>query len=357
MKVLVYPLDVNPYQELLYREIRNQGVEVKYLILPTGSKTLGLILFYPYLLFLRLSGYKLFHLHWVNFLIPIQGRFFAIISFLNTIFSLIWIRILGFKIIWTVHNFLPHKPETSNDLLVSKLTAYLSNTIIVHSQDTLSKMKLAKARQSSVTIIPIGSYDFYKYQTNQFESRKKLALDQDRFTFFFFGKVRDYKGIDNLLESFDKLAKKHAKISLIIAGVSSEPHLSDLISQFQEKLPNKVFFIDKHIADEEIQYYFKASDVAVFPFKRLTTSSSVSVASYFNTPIIAPSLGNLSDYVIPELLYEQGQDNALYEKMKFALKNLPKIKRDVAELQKEKPQKSWKDVAKMTVEVYKSVDK
>ena len=63
MKILAYPRDPNPYQELLYRKIIN-NVVIKYLEPPLNSNILGIILFPFQLVFNRILGYNIFHLHW-----------------------------------------------------------------------------------------------------------------------------------------------------------------------------------------------------------------------------------------------------------------------------------------------------
>ncbi|MFA6570507.1 MAG: hypothetical protein WCT77_04645, partial [Bacteroidota bacterium] len=62
-KVLVYPKDPNPYQELLYSQLRSR-CEIKYLENPTDSPIIGLIMLYLQSLYYRIKGYTIFHLHW-----------------------------------------------------------------------------------------------------------------------------------------------------------------------------------------------------------------------------------------------------------------------------------------------------
>ena len=76
MKILVYPKDPNPYQELLYSELRSK-IEVKYLENPTQSHTVGLFLLFLQVLGYRIKGFTIFHLHWVYpFRSPLKNLLF-----------------------------------------------------------------------------------------------------------------------------------------------------------------------------------------------------------------------------------------------------------------------------------------
>ena len=66
MKVLVFPRDdLNPYQRLLYGEMRSLGTTGTYLGRMTPSHTLNLLLLPAELAVQRASGARLVHLHWV----------------------------------------------------------------------------------------------------------------------------------------------------------------------------------------------------------------------------------------------------------------------------------------------------
>ena len=66
MRILVLPReDTNPYQELLYGEMRRQGAQITYLGELTRSHTLNLLLLPLEMAIRRLGGARVVHLHWV----------------------------------------------------------------------------------------------------------------------------------------------------------------------------------------------------------------------------------------------------------------------------------------------------
>ena len=60
------------------------------------------------------------------------------------------------------------------------------------------------------------------------------------------------------------------------------------------------------VADEDLQVYFRAADVAVFPYRRTLNSGALMAALTFGTPVIAPAQGCLPEVVSPEfgILYD-----------------------------------------------------
>src|SRR4051812_40908626 len=124
LKVVVFPQDSNPYQELLYAPMRAKGVEVTYLAAantgPLRAATLGTRLLL-HLLRLRLSGYSILHIHWLYSLgVPSAVPFSKQLTFIRSMVFIVGARLLGYHLVWTAHNVLPHSPVTSNDLLVRR---------------------------------------------------------------------------------------------------------------------------------------------------------------------------------------------------------------------------------------------
>jgi len=187
MKALVYPKDSNPYQELLYQPMQHY-VDVKYLNSLTGSHTLNLLLLPIQIIYNRLLGFSIFHLHWSYlFVLPIKGTFWRVISTIYYFWILLLIRLLGYKIIWTVHNVLPHNQLFINDLLARKFLSKLSSIKIVHSKYTIEEMSSLGLDVNNVKVIPIGNYiNVYQSNINRTKARKILNIGNKDFVFLHF---------------------------------------------------------------------------------------------------------------------------------------------------------------------------
>jgi glycosyltransferase involved in cell wall biosynthesis len=121
-----------------------------------------------------------------------------------------------------------------------------------------------------------------------------------------------------------KLNEIHSKVFLLLGGICSNNKIRNLIDK--NKNNKNIRMSDNYIPDNQVQYYFNAADIVVFPFKNITMSSSVILALSFKKPIIIPRLGCLGE--LPEdigIFYDSKEKNELYLAMKKALFNKRKL--------------------------------
>jgi glycosyltransferase involved in cell wall biosynthesis len=98
---------------------------------------------------------------------------------------------------------------------------------------------------------------------------RKIGLGDynDKTIFLFFGTLRKDKGIEHLLKAISHLSSN--KFRLLIAGSPVEYSEHQIISLVKEmKVEEKVILHLKYIPEEEISYYFFASDALVLPYTK-----------------------------------------------------------------------------------------
>jgi glycosyltransferase involved in cell wall biosynthesis len=361
MKILVYPKDTNnPYQKLLYGAMP-EDTTVEYFSFPTKSKIAGLLLYVPKLISYRLQGYSIFHIHWLYelgfiFKNPLLNYLSQLGFYYVTLKFITLIRLLGFRIVWTVHNVSTHEKQTVNDLFISKYLAWNASALIVHSQDTIDTLKALGISTAKTKIIPHGNYiGYYENTISRTDARKTLNLPGNETTFLYFGQIRAYKGVDLLLQTFERVLEKNPKAQLIIAGQCNDEELKKHIIAVQKKYPVNLFFFSKYISDTEIQNYFNASDITVLPFRRSTTSGSALLSLSFGKPLVFRRIGNMKDF--PEAIgisYEPGTDSALQAAMEKALsvKDLPERGHHALGFMKKF---DWENIREKTIKLYQSL--
>lgn len=293
MRILVLPRDPNPYQNLLYCEMRRLGAEITYIGELTHSQTLNLLLLPLETVIRRITGARLIHLHWVFlFAFPGAGRFPALRPIAH-IWFLIWLRtchLLGMRIVWTAHNVLPHEPVFGDDLSARRALVRASSLVICHSQSALAEFGSLgiTARRSAVIqhgpIAPKVSAGLLRTPGSGDEPRR----------FLFFGRVQEYKGVDDLLTAFLAIPDD-ADAHLTVAGECDDPGLRSRLCALAEKCGARVTLRLDYVPQEEVTQLFAAADVAVFPFRRITTSGSAILALAHGRPLIVPDLPALAD--------------------------------------------------------------
>ena len=350
MKVLIYPRGDNPYQELLYRELRRQP-DCTFSYIDASRRNL---LFFPLLLLIkRLQGYRLLHIHWVAFETNLFKVFGEQLSLLLSLWSLTWLRLLGFKVVWTVHNVLPHDRLTSNDPLVARYLARISAAKIVHSRSTIDQMRQYRLNTERTTVIPHGNYDgVYPDTLMRSEARAKLTITPDDFVILFFGMIRAYKGIDELLEAFAGIDR--SQVRLVIAGQCFDEALGAKIRKAQNLL--MIDYYEGFVDDTDVAMYFKACDMVCLPFTTVTTSGSALLAATFGKPIIAPYVGALRD--MPRdigVLYDPDDETALQRSLLKVIDDPTLLAHMGTASRAYADTLSWRQIARDTLSVYEDV--
>jgi D-inositol-3-phosphate glycosyltransferase len=113
----------------------------------------------------------------------------------------------------------------------------------------------------------------------------------------FFGFIREYKGLDILLEAMAMENVRKTGVKLIVAGEFYEDatRYQSIISE--KKIAESVVLHTDYIATEKVKYYFGAADLIVQPYKTATQSGISLVAYHFEKPMVVSNVGGLPEIV------------------------------------------------------------
>lgn len=223
--------------------------------------------------------------------------------------DLLLARLLGYRIVWTMHDLMPtwSKEPAWVERLARYAIAWLAHDVIVHCQEARRLLHSHFRRSRRVWVLPLPSYaDVHPNHVSRAESRSRLGLTEHSFVVGFIGGVRPNKGLEDLIAAFQQVDDLQAV--LLIAGRPWPPQsYVDEVRALAEANPRIVFRTDD-ISDDDLQLYLNASDVLAFPFRQVLTSSSAVLAMSFGRPIIAPRLGCLPEMVGTDVgfIYEAG---------------------------------------------------
>jgi beta-1,4-mannosyltransferase len=289
----------NPYQYLMMEGLTKDdklevghGIEGKFFSL---FKTA----FYQKPDYIHVDWLHQYYLRRTSWMTWIQFPFFILeILLVKYIFKV--------KLVWTLHNIKPHDqpyygPYKWARLFFAKQTAWIR----VFSNHTVKEAsKILQVSEQKFKVVAEGDYVNYYDNKISFEgARKKLELEKQDFVFLFFGGIRPYKGIEDLIDYFKKFQQTNWK--LIIAGMSRDPIYEESI-RAKINGNKSIIFIPKLIEVNEIQDYMNAANVVVLPFKKIENSGSTILAMGFKKAVIAPKKGVLPNRLSAqhELLFE-----------------------------------------------------
>ena len=201
-------------------------------------------------------------------------------------------RHAGCKSVVVLDNVIPHEPHWFD----TPLTRWFLGgcTGFVSMSDQVEQDLLRLRPDAPHILLPHPVYAHFGEGIPREEAARKLGVDPSRKTLLFFGLIREYKGLDILLEAFRTLPDDY---QLIIAG---EPYGS--FGKYQElidTLPGRqrVHVFADYIPDKEVRNYFSAADVAVLPYRSATQSGIGAIACHFGVPMIVTDVGGLRETI------------------------------------------------------------
>ena len=207
-------------------------------------------------------------------------------------------RALAGKYVLTVHNLLPHDCHTTWNRWLFKLVYRIPHLLVVHT----AKMKddLVRSfgvRADRIVVMHHGLNDIVPdHGRTRGECRAQLGLPLDACVLLFFGRIRPYKGVETLLESFREVV---GNTFLVIAGAPASTSYGRRIEELVQQHPhrNRILCHTKFIDDADLSSYFRAADALVMPYRHIDQSGVLFLAFRFGLPVIAFDIGALREYL------------------------------------------------------------
>lgn len=297
--VLIYVLDSSANTSLFSKNRNVKFVDV-IKVLPPKSQLLAkakniLRFYFKQFYHLTFSKRGIAHFQWLDrFYIP------------DRILLPIWARIMGHKVVLTVHN-VNSKKRDNNDTWLNLVTLkgiyLISNKLIVHtSQSKKELLQDFSVKERKISILRHGTNNKVEIKgINAVQARNGLKLSTSDKILLFFGNIDYYKGVDLLLDSISFLPKNlEANIHILIAGNSKSAEYTELIKKkiFNDNLQNKVTTNIHHIPDKDVETYFMAADCIVLPYRNIYQSGVIFMAYTFGLPVIVPNIGNFQNDIV-----------------------------------------------------------
>lgn len=208
----------------------------------------------------------------------------------------------GGKLVWTVHNVLPHDARFMDDEMeLQNFIAESSDVIHTMSHRTVEAMRGVTNLNSDAVLVAshpsyIGAYEDY---VERHEARATLGLQSDDIVYVILGALKPYKGLREFLAGFDEyIAQAGPRHKLIIAGESDgSEYVTDLVETCRRH--PQVLLDDRKIPPSLVQYYMRAADFAVVPYLRSLNSGAALLGTTFGLPVISSRQGSLPEVLEP----------------------------------------------------------
>lgn len=201
------------------------------------------------------------------------------------------------RVIALADNIIPHE-KRPGDRLFTQYFCGAVDGFVAMSKAVLAEINTQFARKQQPAIfVPHPLYDNYGQAVSRTEALERLGLPPEFQYLLFFGFIRDYKGLDLLLEAMAHLKNKNNKLRLIIAGEYYGNQ--DAYEQQIDTLGIRDLLVLRtdFIPHDQVKYYFGAADLVVQPYKSATQSGISQLAYHFEKPMVVTQVGGLAEIV------------------------------------------------------------
>ena len=194
----------------------------------------------------------------------------------------------GKKVVWTVHNVVPHERLTAECLAALDFLSKNSDLVVVHDDSAMEKLKATRMLECPVVISRHGNYDGVFPDSRKENCVDKLfnLADLPRPICGILGSIRPYKGVSTALNA---AVNSNSALSIIIAGdVHGDVDKAEMLAL--DDRHGNIRIIPRRITDQEYADLAAKCDYLLFPYKSITGSGALAAAMTFKKPYVASDL-------------------------------------------------------------------
>jgi glycosyltransferase involved in cell wall biosynthesis len=251
-------------------------------------------------------------------------------------------KIKGLEVIFDLH-FVIQKEGSKIDMSFTRMGLKHAHSYVVHALKTFNELQKlfpkGRFRMLEPGKQPVGEgkrvvklyhpvYDMFKPDPEFRTEEEKRGLGLKKNVFLFFGFIRKYKGLHDVIKAFAKVAGKRDDVSLLIVGESfwqtldtkkmstriknalfsaaksvflrkqdDERHYRPLELIDELGIRDKVTVVNSFVPNEDVHKYFQVSDAIMLYYLTATPSGVESIGYNFRMPILATRVGHFPETV------------------------------------------------------------
>ncbi len=223
--------------------------------------------------------------YWLPFMAPCLGKIAAIVR-----------KNQHTRVVAIADNIVPHEKRPGDRQLTNYFVKRMDGFVTM-SEQVRRDLLAFDVEPGKIAHCPHPLYDNFGDQVDQEVARRHLGLADEQFLVLFFGFIRDYKGLDLLIQSLAYAKIRNLPLRLVVAGefyTDKRPYF-----RLAESLgvTDKIIWRTDFIPNDEVKYYFCAADLVAQPYKSATQSGVTQVAYHFEKPMVVTHVGGLPEMV------------------------------------------------------------
>lgn len=263
----------NPFQLLLAEQLKQNGWDYKSFNLSFKN------------LWKNKKEVSILYFHWPEFIWRKGNLIKAILGCTNFILKIYTAKFLGYKLVWSAHNVIPHLYTSLKlEVFMRKWIIRNFNLIIGHAYGTDESLSaiLDTSVSGKYLLALHGIYDQY-YRANGELTKENLKISKDSKVLLLMSNGKPYQGNESFLRYWLTQCDQ-SSLHLIVSG-RLDIQLAQKLSQCTNTTVIEGFVPDSQMAD-----LFIMADFVVMPYEKITTSGMYFLALTFDKAVIAPDI-------------------------------------------------------------------
>ena len=205
-------------------------------------------------------------------------------------------RLAGARVVIEFHEIL----DTGEDAipfakhyvnLVAPLFVRLAAGYVIHSEaDRAALEGRYRLGGRPVAVIPHGPYDHHRGAVDgAFRAAPETATN-----LLFFGVIRPFKGLEDLVAAFDALpADQIDDFWLTVVGETWENWTLPVEMIERSPYRHRISLVNRYVHDDEVAAFFAGADAVVLPYHRSSASGPAHTAMSHGLPLVLTEVGGL----------------------------------------------------------------
>lgn len=166
----------------------------------------------------------------------------------------------------------------------------LASGYVVHSSHDVEALRSAYGLGNKpIAVIPMGPFDRRRtrHAASATAPSQKPTAESRAMRILYFGLIRPYKGVETLVEAWDRLSPDvAADMRLTVVGEVWEGWTAPGDAIRRSRYRDSITFIDRYVSDEEVERLFTAADAVCLPYRRSSGSGALVMAMNHGLPVI-----------------------------------------------------------------------
>lgn len=180
--------------------------------------------------------------------------------------------------------------------LFAPLFVRLAQGFVIHSEfDRTVLKRYYNLEKRPVEVIHHGPYDHFRLTGGE---RTKRDVPEACCNLLFFGVIRPFKGLEDLIAAFDALPESETSACwLTVVGETWEGWTLPVELIERSRYRDRITFVNRYVSDAEVARFFAEADAVVLPYHRSSTSGPLHMTMSYGLPVVVTRVGGLTEAV------------------------------------------------------------